>query len=179
MEKLSELGDVLSVRVVLGGTHGVLLNRLIRQRGQDRCPVAAGVKRQQREQALTRPALGLALGVREAHRLPRVHQSDWHHQGCRSDLSDDVYFYTAGCFGVSSAAYWWSRMGGALVRAAHLLCDPTDEVWLLLMADDLKAESTAEHPRRALVFVLVVMMVLGVPLAWHKTHGGQVIHWIG
>ncbi len=135
--KISEEGEVSNVRLVLDGTHGVVVNRAIKQRDQDRCPVAADVRRVQREQALTRPALGLALDVREAHRLPRVHPGDWEHQGCRSSLSPDLFVFTVGCVGVSSAAYWWSRLGGALVRAVHLLAQPEDELWLLLLADDL------------------------------------------
>ncbi len=110
--KLDEAGSVTSVRLVLDGTHGVVVNRAIRQRDQDRCPVASDVRRVQREQALTGPALGLALDVREAHRLPRVHPLDWTHQGCRSSLSSDLFVFTVGCFGISTAAYWWSRMGG-------------------------------------------------------------------
>ncbi len=177
--KVSEEGEVSSVRLVLDGTHGVVVNRAIRQRDQDRCPVAADVRRVQREQALSRPALGLALDVREAHRLPRVHPSDWEHQGCRSSLSPDLFIFTVGCFGVSSAAYWWSRLGGALVRAVHLLAQPEDELWLLLLADDLKTESTSRVPAVSIIFVVLVMSVLGVPLAWHKAQGGQIVNWIG
>ncbi len=177
--KLDEAGSVSSVRLVLDGTHGVVVNRAIRQRDQDRCPVASDVRRVQREQALTGPALGLALDVREAHRLPRVHPLDWTHQGCRSSLSSDLFVFTVGCFGISTAAYWWSRMGGALVRAAHLLAQPSDQLWLLLMADDLKCESTAEQPHVPIVFVILLLVVLGVPLSWHKAQGGETIKWIG
>ncbi len=177
--KLSEEGEVTNVRLVLDGTHGVVVNRAIRQRDQDRCPVAADVRRVQREQSLTRRAVGLALDVREAHRLPRVHPSDWEHQGCRSNLTSDLFVFVVGCFGISSAAYWWSRLGGALVRAVHLLSMPTDELWLLLLADDLKAESTSVAPELSIVFVILVLSVLGVPLAWHKAQGGRIISWIG
>ncbi len=170
--KLGETGSVSSVRLVLDGTHGVVVNKAIKQRDQDRCPVASDVRRVQREQALTGPALGLALDVREAHRLPRVHPSDWTHQGCRSSLSSDLFIFTVGCFGISTAAYWWSRLGGALVRAVHLLAQPSDQLWLLLMADDLKCESTAEHPEVPIVFVVLLFVILGVPLSWHKAKGG-------
>ncbi len=177
--KLDDAGSVTSVRLVLDGTHGVVVNRAIRQRDQDRCPVASDVRRVQREQALTGPALGLALDVREAHRLPRVHPLDWQHQGCRSSLSTDLFVFTVGCFGISTAAYWWSRLGGALVRAAHLLAQPSDQLWLLLMADDLKCESTAEQPQIPIVFVILRFVVLGVPMSWHKAQGGETIKWIG
>ncbi len=177
--KLDEAGAVSNVRLVLDGTHGVVVNRAIRQRDQDRCPIAPDVRRVQREQALTGPALGLALDVKEAHRLPRVHPSDWTFQGCRSSLSADLFVFTVGCFGISSAAYWWSRLGGALVRAVHLLAEPSDQLWLLLMADDLKCESTSDTPVVPILFVVILFVVLGVPLSWHKAQGGRIIRWIG
>ncbi len=177
--KLSDAGEVVGVRIVMDGTHGVVVNSAIRQRDQDRCPIASDVKRQQREQASTRPARGVALDVQEAHHLPRVHRSDWRHQCCRCDGCEDVFIFTVGCFGISSAAYWWSRLGGALVRAAHLLCEPADEIWLLLMADDLKAESTSASPSRSIIYVVLILLILGVPLAWRKSQGGEVIRWIG
>ncbi len=177
--KLDEAGSVTNVRLVLDGTHGVVVNRAIRQRDQDRCPVACDVRRVQREQALSRRAVGLALDVREAHRLPRIHPDDWKHQGCRSSLSPDLFIFTVGCFGVSSAAYWWARLGGALIRAVHLLSLPSDELWILLMADDIKAESTSGRPKLSVMFVILVFVVLGVPLSWHKSQGGDVIRWIG
>ncbi len=177
--KLDDSGAVSSVRLVLDGTHGVVVNRAITQRDQDRCPVAGDVRRVQREQSLSRPAVGLALDVREAHRLPRVHPDDWKHQGCRSSLTSDLFVFVVGCFGVSSAAYWWARLGGAIIRAVHLLALPSDELWILLMADDVKAESTGEHPKRAVILVVLILVVLGVPLSWQKSQGGDVIRWIG
>ncbi len=161
--KLSDAGEVVGVRIVMDGTHGVVVNSAIRQRDQDRCPIASDVKRQQREQASTRPARGVALDVQEAHHLPRVHRSDWRHQCCRCDGCEDVFIFTVGCFGISSAAYWWSRLGGA----------PADAIWLLLMADDLKAESTSTSPSRSTIYVVLILLILGVPLAWRKSQGAR------
>ena len=84
--------------------------------------------------------------------------------------------YMCGVFVLSRIAYWWSRMGGALVRLSHLLSRPEDGLWLMLMADDLKAESTGCHPRRSILFV-VVRSVLGVPLSWVKAQGGRRLAW--
>ncbi len=47
--KLDDAGAVSSVRLVLDGTHGVVVNRAITQRDQDRCLVAGDVRRVQRE----------------------------------------------------------------------------------------------------------------------------------
>ncbi len=142
VEKPREDGRPPGVRVVMDATHGVLVNRLARQRDQDRCPTALDVKRFQREQALSNPPLGLAVDAQDAHRLVSVHPDDWPLQGCRSDLTGDVYLYKVGCFGITTAAYWWSRLGGALVRALHLVLHPRDEASVLLVADDFKVESS-------------------------------------
>ena len=77
-------GDTISVRIVLDGTHQVSLNNNIRVRDQDRCPTAADVRRQQREQSSYRRGVGIAADVKSAHRLPAVAPEDWHLQGCRA-----------------------------------------------------------------------------------------------
>ncbi len=179
VEKPREDGRPPGVRVVMDATHGVLVNRLARQRDQDRCPTALGVKRVQREQALSNSPLGLAVDAQDAHRLVAVHPADWPLLGCRSDLTGEVFLYKVGCFGVTTAAYWWSRLGGALVRAIHLVLHPRDEVWALLMADDFKIESSCSNPPRAVIKTLILFLILGLPIAWQKIQGGRRIAWIG
>ncbi len=165
--KEGDAGEVKSVRLVLDGTHGVDLNTRIRQRDQDRCPTAADARRFQREQARYGRVRGLAVDVQGAHRLPAVHPDDWRLQACRADDADDaeVYLYKFGVFGVSSIAYFWSRIGGAAIRACHYLADPSSELWLLLMADDLKAEASGSHIHRHLLAVLLFLRVLNIPLS--------------
>ena len=68
----------------MDGTHGVHVNRRIRVRDQDLCPVAADVKRVQRAQAESDACRALAIDVKEAHRLTLIHQSDWRLQACRA-----------------------------------------------------------------------------------------------
>ncbi len=94
-------------------------------------------------------------------------------------MSPDLFVFTVGCFGISSAAYWWSRLGGSLIRAIHLLALPSDELWLLLMADDIKAESTSARPKISIIFVILILVILNVPLSWHKSQGGDIVRWIG
>ncbi len=179
--KEGDAGEIKSVRLVLDGTHGVDLNTRIRQRDQDRCPTAADARRYQREQAKYGRVRGLAVDVQGAHRLPAVHPDDWHHQACRadSDENSEVYFYKYGVFGISSIAYYWSRIGGAAVRACHYLADASAEIWLLLMADDLKAEATGHHVHRHIIAVLLFLRVINVPLSWPKIKGGDCVCWIG
>ncbi len=179
--KEGDSGEIKSVRLVLDGTHGVDLNTRIRQRDQDRCPTAADARRYQREQAKYGRVRGLAVDVQGAHRLPAVHPDDWRLQACRADAGDDaeIYFYKYGVFGVSSIAYFWSRIGGVAVRACHYMADASAELWLLLMADDLKAEATGHHNHRHLLAVLLFLRVINVPLSWGKVKGGDRVCWIG
>ncbi len=176
VEKVGSPGDV---RIVMDGSRGVDVNTSIRVRDQDRCPTAADVKRLQREQHATRRGLGLAVDVHEAHRLPRVHVDDWRFQACQARAGGPVTVYKVGVFGIASIAYWWSRLGGAAVRLLLYLADPGMELWAMLMADDIKVESTSSRPQHSLVWALLFLSVLGLPLAWRKVHGGSVLRWIG
>ncbi len=179
--KEDDSGQVKSVRLVMDGTNGIDVNRRIRQRDQDRCPTVADARRFQREQAHYRAVRGLAVDFQGAHRLPAVHPADWKHQACRAEEGEDadIYFYRCGVFGISSIAYYWSRLGGAAVRAAHYVADPAAELWLLLMADDLKAESTSSRPAQSIVSLLIFFRLISLPISWNKIQGGSVIQWIG
>ncbi len=177
--KSDDQGNVTGVRIVMDGTHGVRVNALIKVLDQDRCPISSDVKRVQREQARFGSALGLALDVRDAHRLPRVRREDWGLQACRVGSVDKVVVYKCGVFGISSIAYWWSRLGGAATRIAHHISRRRDGVWMLLMADDLKLESTTSAPSRPLLLVILLWLLLGIPISWPKIHGGRSITWIG
>ncbi len=174
-----ESHGAVAIRIVQDGTHGVEINKKIRVRDQDRCPVAGDVRRQQREQARTRPGTGLAVDFSEAHHIPRVRPQDWHLQGCRAQPGGDVYIFTVGVFGVASISHWWARLGGAAVRSAIYMADPSMEIWAMLMADDLKLESTSPEQPSDLLFVLMYLAILGFPLAWPKVHGGAELRWIG
>ncbi len=178
--KVPEPARPEDVRILMDGTHGVAINTRIRQRDQDRSPTASDVKRYQRAQAegVRRPR-GLALDAQEAHRLPPVHPDDWRHLGCQARNSDDVFVYKYGVFGVSSSAYWWARLGGAILRAVHYAARPAQGLWILLMADDFKVESTAVNAEREVLWVILFLLLLRLPLAWRKIQGGDEISWIG
>ncbi len=170
----------MDVRIVQDGTHGVGINEAIRVRDQDSCPTARDIKRLQLAQSLQgRRPRGLAADFQSAHRLPAVHASDWRYQGCRASSSGDVYIITCGVFGISSISYWWSRMSGAAVRAVLYTSAPEMEIWMQLFADDLKVESAAVDHATPVLWVLWLLVILGIPLKWRKTIGGDIIPWIG
>ena len=180
VSKKEEPTEIEDIRVVNDGTHGVQVNSHIRQRDQDRAPTAADAKRLQRAQSEENGIpLGLAIDVKGAHRIPPVHDLDWRHQGCRATEGTEVYIYMYGLFGITVSAYWWARLGGAILRCAHVVARPRQSLWVLLMADDFKVESTAPDPKREVVWFILLLSALGVPLSWSKTQGGNEVAWIG
>ena len=52
-------------------------------------------------------------------------------------------------------------------------------LWLLLYSDDSWATASGPRADRDLLLHLLVLGVIGTPLAWHKLHGGAVLEWIG
>ncbi len=98
---------------------------------------------------------------------------------CRARDDGPCYAFTCGVFGVASIAYWWSRVAGALLRCIHYLAAADLELWVLLVADDYKVEPTAAQLERAILFALWLFELLGVPLQWAKTGGGDEADWVG
>jgi hypothetical protein len=96
-----------------------------------------------------------------------------------AELQQDVYLNCVGTFGVSSAGYWWGRAAGALVRMTHYVLSHEDALWALIYSDDGVLISGEEWKERSLILHIFVLVVLGVPLAWHKVRGGVEAEWIG
>jgi hypothetical protein len=98
--KISDPTHYNDIRTVVDGSNGVHLNTRVKQKGQDRCPTAADVKRVQRAQSAEphRP-VGLALDVHEAHRIPPTRVEDWRHQGVRSSSAGHINIYKYNMFG--------------------------------------------------------------------------------
>ena len=52
-------------------------------------------------------------------------------------------------------------------------------LWRLLCSDNSWAAAKGPHADRDLMLHLLVLMILGAPLAWHKLKGGVAVEWIG
>ncbi len=168
------------VRILYDGTHGANVNPRIRLRDKERGPTTADVKAQLRAQSRSsRPTLGIAVDVQSAHRIIPVREADWRYQVCRARPGGPLYAFCCGVFGISSASYWWGRLASALVRTVHHVADRDHELWILLVADDIKLESTAAAAAECIFFALWVLVLLGVPLRWAKTAGGLQLAWVG
>ncbi len=172
-------GEV-SVRLVFDGTHGVDVNRRIHVRDQERPPSALDAKAYLAAQSKRRRVtIGLAADAKSAHRTIMIAESDWGHQAARAEGEEDIYVATCGTFGTSSIAYWWNRLAAAAVRLAHYFMDVDDELWVLLLADDFKIESSAAWPKKTVILFLLMLTLLGVDVQWKKVQGGSTIAWVG
>ena len=65
------------------------------------------------------------------------------------------------------------------MRAVHHLLGGFAELWILLVADDFKIESTAPRPQEQILAALWALVLLGIPLQWTKVHGGRELNWVG
>ena len=121
----------------------------------------------------------LTADVSEAQRQVPIHPDDWHLLGCQVIPGEEVFIDTVGTFGVASASYYWSRVAGAVGRLAQYLVASAATTWHMLVADDYLLECGGAGYRRGLMTFFVLCAVLGVPLSWHKTSGGDVLVWVG
>ena len=173
-------GGKITARVLFDGTHGLSVNSRTRIRDQERAPIAADLKRTMREKAkVDELTFALSADVTEAHRQVPVHPDDWHLLGCQVIPGGDVFVNTVGTFGVASASYYWSRVAAAVGRLSQYLAGYSCTTWHMLVADDYLLECGGPHYRRGLFLFFVLCASLGVPLAWHKTAGGDTLIWVG
>ena len=106
------------IRPIHDGTHGVHLNSSIKVLdrlevpGPDEILECVAVSQEMRE-----AVFGISADVSSAHRLVPIRRADWPKLGYRARSNDRVvWLNTVGTFGISSAAYWWSRLFGCVGR---------------------------------------------------------------
>ena len=177
---LAALQERDKVRVLLDdGTHQVLVNHKIRCRDKLRAPGPREkfyLLDKLRRRGLI--ALSLLADVSKAHRLVKIKQQEWGLISCALG-EDEIYANTVGTFGIASAAYWWSRLMGAVVRLVHLLLGPQRTIELLLYADDLEFLALEAKSKRWVLLAVIILFSVGTPLKWEKFRGGYNTAWIG
>jgi hypothetical protein len=121
----------------------------------------------------------LTADIEDAHRMIAVCPSDWPLQACQVRPGGKVYLNTRGTFGISSAAYWWGRLGAAALRLMLYILGDELPAWLFLFADDW--DITAEGPRyvKTLLTALWILVVFRIPVKWKKCRGGLSYAWVG
>ena len=169
------------VRVVHDASNGVEVNHRIRLSSQMRFPLfddLEAVLHQFIKEADVRKLM-MAYDYKGAHRLVPIHEDDWGLQACRLDGEEEVlYLNTVGTFGVASAL-WWARVAASIQRILWQILPANDPLYKLLYADDGLCLASGPRYKRVLLAVLLFITVLGAPLSWRKTRGGQTVEWLG
>jgi len=181
-------------RIIHDGTHFVGVNQEIRVRDLEQYPtpadVAAGIAQDEAEPSAT-PHRYLALKTdgSKAHRRVPVSELDWGLQACAVEPRPPgvegpawdawpIYLNKVGTYGISSASWWWGRVGALLLRLIHY----TSGLHMAFrFADDFMfvARPIQDATLRPFLRLLLLLQVLEVPLKWQKTGGGEQLEWIG
>ena len=174
------------IRVLYDGTHGVLTNREVRVRDQLRFPQVGDVQSVVHQLSAQRQAsFALVYDVCNAHRVIPVREEDWGLQACRlpevhgAQDCDEVWINCVGTFGMSSAAYWWARVGGAVVRVTQQIMSGELAICHLLFADDGLAAAGFPWAPLALLGSLLCLELFGLPINWRKVKGGHHFDYVG
>ena len=169
------------IRVVHDGTHGIALNKEIRQPNRMAFPQFDDLEACMRtfRESEAQERFLLAFDIKAAHRLVPVRKEDWGRQGCRGSKEDVVYLNTRGTFGVASAAFWWGRVAGTCFRVLRRVMPRDSLFYLLLFADDGLILSGGPRYQFQVMAVLLFLEVMEMPLSWRKCRGGFETEWIG
>ena len=122
---------------------------------------------------------GLKADVKEAHRQIPVAPVDWPKQACQLVAGGDVFLNKVGTFGISSAPYWWTRVGAAVLRLAHGILGGGRALTLLLFSDDWLALAYGAGYDDPFVILLLFFSAIRMPLSWTKVKTGEVLSWVG
>jgi len=80
-------------------------------------------------------------------------------------------------FGTRASGWCWGRVAGLMVRTAHSLLGYGHVLWQYV--DDLLAWlDSISAPLWASILV-ILFMILGIPLSWHKAALSMEVDWIG
>ena len=175
-------------RVIFDASNTVKVNHRIRVRDQVRMPVWQDVARYLEDvSGFQGVRFAMAFDISRAHRQIPIREEDWGYLACRLDdraeaeltEQDTLYVNTVGTFGVRSAAYWWSRLAGL---ASRLIYKTACKGWLLyslMYVDDGLLLAMGPNFDRSILGALLLLLVLGFPLASRKFRGGTDVGWIG
>ena len=125
-----------TARVLFDGTNGISVSKRTRVRDQKRSPIAADINRERAK--MSERTFALTADVAEAHRQVPIDPVDWHCFGAQIRPGD---VNTVGTFSISSASYYWSRVGSSLGRLSHYISAHAAHTWHLPVADDFHLEA--------------------------------------
>ena len=174
-----KLDGTMKLRVLHDGTHKTHINNRIRCRDKLRSP---GVREKHTLLRLNRDRKNIAISIladfSNAHRSIRIKEREWGLLACMI-RPGKPWINKVGTFGVASAAYWWSRLAGGLMRMVHGLLGPTFQIEALLFADDIDFEAENERERIGIVLAIFILKCVGAQLKHAKFRGGFQVQWVG
>jgi hypothetical protein len=168
-------------RLVHDATHKVKVNHRIKCRDKLRMP---GPREKffilKRFRDLKLVPFSLIADVSKAHRRVRHKRQEHGLLACKVDEADDhVFVNRVGTFGVSSAAYWWTRLFATVLRVSHYLLSYEESLEVLTYADDVELIAASPAERQGATKFLSFLTALGTPFKWEKLRGGMATDWIG
>ena len=117
----------------------------------------------------------VSLDVRKAHRQIMVAKCD---QALLAfTFEGRVFTSNTLNFGARASAFWWARVGGALLRLSHLIIWLTHLLWGYV--DDFLGGFRQDVAPISASLWFVLLMVLRVPLSWSKCSWSSECTWIG
>ncbi|CAE7307255.1 unnamed protein product [Symbiodinium sp. CCMP2592] len=121
------------------------------------------------------PWITVSLDVRKAHRMVMVEHCD---QALLAFTFEGRVFTSSTLnFGARASAFWWARVGGALIRLSHAAIWLSHLLWGYV--DDFLGGFRGDvAPISASIWILL-LLALGVPLSWPKCVWSSECIWIG
>ena len=176
---LAVLQEKDKIRVLHDATHVTKVNHRIKVRCRLRMPTAKE-KFFLLDSFRGRSSIAISMlgDVGKAHRLIRIKENEWGMMACQVEPGR-VWVNCVGTFGVASAAFWWARLAGSLVRLTFGLLGSRNALDILLYADDLEWLAERKEEKFSVLLAICIAFALGAPLKWSKFRGGYEVSWIG
>lgn len=169
LDKSNSADGATDIRIIHDGTHGVVVNHLIKARGTIPTHLAGGIKcclHRMVSQGI--PLFGFTVDAKEAHRCVGIRPQDWPLLACQVCQGGKIYLNKQGFYGIYSAAYWWGRLAAALHRAVLHTAGSKVPLWLHLFADDWFGAVRNTNLAKDFLLFLWFLVVLRVPVSWNK-----------
>ena len=169
-----------TVRPLHDGTHGIGLNNKIKildrleVPGPEEIIELVALAAESREAAFC-----LSADISQAHRCVLIRKSDWARLACRAKSdSRTLWLNCVGTFGVSSTAYWWTRLFACVGRWVLRILDKRQTMQLAYV-DDVHLLCMGPQKFMALWMSILAYEIMGTPFAYHKFRGGLNVEYVG
>ena len=169
-----------TIRPLHDGTHGINLNNKIRildrleVPGPEEVIELVAMAAESKESAFC-----LSADIAQAHRCVLVRKKDWGRLACRASTdSRTLWLNCVGTFGVSSAAYWWTRLFGCVGRWVLRILDRR---WSMQLAyvDDVHILCLGPEKFTTLWLSILAYEVMGTPFSYRKFKGALAVEYVG